>query len=151
MGSWNRGRSPHHFLPFAKARKVVHGVHFRTADEYDAECRNGQLDADLFPLKPQLYYKKSGEWNGWYDVSGDKIFMKKLLNLLRSRIEGLKGNIRKRNRTVQIGNRVSHNCISYELYLGFRDTSELARFISDAKTSIGLNEKEKRFKSAIKV
>jgi len=64
------------FLPYTKARKIVHGLGIGSSNEWWDYIKANDLPEGV-PTRPDRTYKESGDWKGWADFIGTEKKAKK--------------------------------------------------------------------------
>jgi len=75
LGNWNEPvpRYPvKRFRPYEDAKAFAHKLRFRSVTEWHAYAKSGKKPDDI-PARPDVHYRKAGDWITWSDFLGTKI------------------------------------------------------------------------------
>lgn len=60
------------FRPYEDAKTYAHHLGFTSVTQWHAFCKTGEKPDDI-PARPDIHYKKTGEWFTWTDFLGTRI------------------------------------------------------------------------------
>jgi hypothetical protein len=77
---------PRNYIPYKQAKAFAHTLNLKSRDEWLEYCKKG-TKPDNIPIRPDVKYRKTGEWFSWKDFLGysleDKLeFAKTITDIL---------------------------------------------------------------------